>query len=45
MSNGVDTNFKDIMPCDQEETNTRLHPHVFDACKIDAAVFSSCFYH
>ena len=33
MSNGVDTNFKDIMPCNQEEADKSLLLHVFDACK------------
>ena len=33
MSNRVETNFKNIMPSNQEEADTRLLLHVFDACK------------
>ena len=33
MYNGVDTNFKDIMTCNQEEPHKMLHLRVFNACK------------
>ena len=33
MSNRLDRNFKDIMPCNREETDTRLIIPVFDAIK------------
>ena len=32
ISNSFDINFKDIMPCNQEEADTRLVFYVFDGC-------------
>ena len=33
ISNSFDINFEDIMPCNQEEADTRLIFHVFDGCR------------
>ena len=33
ISNGFDIDFEDIMPCNQEEADTRLILHVFDGCR------------
>ena len=33
ISNGFDIDFEDIMPCNQEEADTRLILHVFGGCR------------